>query len=290
MSRLKHLQDRLTEHSLQAPLDPDISTLIDWALPLLSEVSEAAMDDIVSMISALAWRSDGETLAALLPKLQACDAVHRARLGRSSKTLWLHVAKHLDHQTVWRRLVEIMIQQDPTGRHAAAYAAKAHRRGAREPAIARMIVIGHLQHGRRSRAAWWLRRNRGCPDHAALLHLATQDAPLPSPLCRCAGHPDKTAAPPPTTWLKPFFSEGDSLYDTHHSLCLSCQTVWSEDEDYMSSHPTWARVPLSYFASEGLWNRGMTFAWPGAAIAGDPAVFLRWIRDLDEPMFSYGMV
>ncbi len=290
MSRRRdHLLGQLTGLGIVHPESHDLPALIDWALPLLPGLTEEGIAVTFGLLAERAWHTDGASLEALLPRLEACDAIHRDRLGVPSRELWRHLAKNLDHVTLWRTLAGLALREDRSGRSAGEYALKALRRGAREPAMVRAAVMGHLQHGRLTEAAALLQRHPGCPDHDALLHLASQDTPLPVPLCGCATHPDRSDQPPPSDWLKVFFQEGDSLYDAETALCLSCHTVWCEAEDYMNSTPTWSRRALSVFLRPEAWSIGLAVS-PAEAMVTERDQLIRLIRAQREPAASYGMV
>lgn len=154
-----------------------------------------------------------------------------------------------------------------------------------DPAIREMLLTGE-----RRRAAWHVRRKRDLPDRDRLLLLATSEDPLPEPWCGCAGHPERCVEPPPSHWLKPFYDEGDSIYDAMSYLCLSCHTIWTETDDSISNTHDWERMPFEGFTRHAVWHLGMDDAWPGDSVMADRRSFVQWIRGLARPTFSRGMV
>lgn len=102
--------------------------------------------------------------------------------------------------------------------------------------------------------------------------------------------PEESGHAPPTDWLKNFFSEGDSLFDAYHSLCLSCHTIWCEDTDDLSDTPRWFSIGFERFAKTSDWQRGMSNAHPGGDILNNRDNLVRRIRGLSDPRSSYGMV
>ena len=263
-----------------------ITATAAWAAERLPGAQAGEADIIGSLVAHVAWTAPASALEAALPDLHRCEAAGVP----DPASMWRHVARNLEHGEVAVRLMRLVLERGYSAAGAREHAEVALRCGVEDPEVVRVAVMGSILTGRFARARALLQRHPRLPGHGALTHLATEEGPLPAPQCGCADHPDRGEAEPPSAWLKPFFSEGDSLYDAVNMLCLSCHTFWQGWDDYINDTSGWTRTRGEGYADPRGWQLGMDDASPGAGILSDRGRFIRWIRSLEEAVASYGMV